>query len=252
MRPARALNRAERGPAGTGRNQVYYINPTTGKIAMGLASDVNALYPGITTFNGLDAFIAANPVESNPSIYEDETDVEEVITQPTTDAGVDYEQLYNNLLAQQNQPSNQTGFGDMSGLFGLINSMFRQPSYNYGGGMGYGNPFFSGYGYGYGMNPYAGGIGSFYGNMGSGFSPSMYGSPFFGGYGGFNYNQLPYNPYSTLYNQYTSPGFTGDMYTTDYQNYLNTPFEGQKYTQDYQDYLSTNNPTMYDNIFGTM
>ena len=80
----------------------------------------------------------------------------------------------------------------------------------------------------------------------------MYGSPFFGGYGGFNYNQLPYNPYSTLYNQYTSPGFTGDMYTTDYQNYLNTPFEGQKYTQDYQDYLSTNNPTMYDNIFGTM
>ena len=144
----------------------------------------------------------------------------------------------------------------MSGLMGLFgggNPFYRQPSYGYG--MGYGNPFFGGYGYGYGMNPYAGGIGSFYGNMGSGYSPSMYGSPFYGMYGGQNYNQrnnyIPYNPYSRLYNQYSSPGFSGDMYTTDYQTYLDTPFEGQKYSQDYQDYLSTNNPTMYNNLFGT-
>ena len=53
------------------------------------------------------------------------------------------------------------------------------------------------------------------------------------------------------YNQYSSPGFSGDMYTTDYQSYLDTPFEGQKYSQDYQDYLSTNNPSMYNNLFGT-
>jgi len=187
-------------------------------------------------------------------------------TNNTTDPNaVNYQDLfqnlvqeYQNLLNQQNQPTQTTQTTDMSGLMSLFgggNPFYRQPSYGYGGGMGYGNPFFGGYGYGYGMNPYAGGIGSFYGNMGSGYSPSMYGSPFYGMYGGQNYNQrnnyMPYNPYSTLYNQYTSPGYTGDMYTTDYQSYLDTPFEGQKYSQDYQDYLSTNNPSVYNNLFGT-
>ena len=187
-------------------------------------------------------------------------------TNNTTDPNaVNYQDLFQNLvqeyqslLNQQNQPTQTTQTTDMSGLMGLFsggNPFYRQPSYGYGGGMGYGNPFSGGYGYGYGMNPYAGGIGSFYGNMGSGYSPSMYGSPFYGMYGGQNYNQrnnyMPYNPYSTLYNQYTSPGYTGDMYTTDYQSYLDTPFEGQKYSQDYQDYLSTNNPSVYNNLFGT-
>ena len=188
------------------------------------------------------------------------------VTTSTDPNAVNYQDLFQNLvqeyqslLAQQNQPTQTTQTTDMSGLMGLFgggNPFYRQPSYGYGGGMGYGNPFFGGYGYGYGMNPYAGGIGSFYGNMGSGYSPSMYGSPFYGMYGGQNYNQrpmysMPYNPYSTLYNQYSSPGFSGDMYTTDYQSYLDTPFEGQKYSQDYQDYLSTNNPSMYNNLFGT-
>jgi len=258
---------------GTGRNQVVYLDPTTGKAAMGLASEVNALYPGIETFAGIDAFRAANP---DPTLFDPivDTTVEETVTQPTTDAGVNYEQLYNDLLAQQNQPSSQTGLGDMSGLMGLINQFMQSRNslqgagrYNnmYGSmyGMGYGNPFNSGMGYGYGMNPYAGGIGSFYGNTGLGFSPSGYNSGygsgygmnnmFYGGFGGNNYNQMAYNPYSSLYNQLSNPqtyGYSGDIYTPEYSSYLNTPFEGSRYSQGYQDYLQQNNPGVYTNLFG--
>lgn len=188
-----------------------------------------------------------------------------------------YEQLYNNLLAQQNQP--QT---DYSGLMGLINQFMQSRNslqgggrYNnmygtmYGGGMGYGspygNPFNSGMGYGYGMNPYAGGIGSFYGNTGLGFSPSGYNSGygsgygmnnmFYGGFGGNNYNQqqMAYNPYSSLYNQLSNPqtyGYSGDIYTPEYNSYLNTQYEGDRYSQGYQDYLQSNNPGVYNNLFG--
>tara|TARA_R100000900_G_scaffold141838_1_gene123168 strand:+ start:79 stop:1380 length:1302 start_codon:yes stop_codon:yes gene_type:complete len=250
--------------AGTGRNQVYYIDPTTGKAAMGLASEVNALYPGIETFAGIDAFSAANP---DPTLFDP---IEDTTTDNTTES-INYEQLYNDLLAQQNQP--QT---DYSGLMGLLNQFMQSRNslqgagrYNnmygtmYGGGMGYGSPFNSGYGYGYGMNPYAGGIGSFYGNTGLGFSPSGYSTGygsgygmnnmFYGGFGGNNYNQMAYNPYSSLYNQLSNPqtyGYSGDVYTPEYSSYLNTPFEGDRYSQGYQDYLQQNNPGVYTNLFG--
>ena len=198
-------------------------------------------------------------------------------TDNTGNTGIDFEGLYYSLLNQQNQqnqPSNQTGSGDMSGLMGLINQFMQSRNslqgggrYNnmYGGGMGYGNPFNSGMGYGYGMNPYAGGIGSFYGNTGLGFSPSGYNSGygsgygmnnmFYGGYGGNNYNQqqMAYNPYSSLYNQLSNPqtyGYSGDVYTPEYNSYLNTPFEGNRYSQGYQDYLQQNNPGVYTNLFG--
>ena len=255
--------------AGTGRNQVYYIDPTTGKAAMGLASEVNALYPGIETFAGIDAFSAANP---DPTLFDpiEDTTIEDTTTDNTTES-INYEQLYNDLLAQQNQP--QT---DYSGLMGLLNQFMQSRNslqgagrYNnmygtmYRGGMGYGNPFNSGYGYGYGMNPYAGGIGSFYGNTGLGFSPSGYSTGygsgygmnnmFYGGFGGNNYNQMAYNPYSSLYNQLSNPqtyGYSGDVYTPEYSSYLNTPFEGDRYSQGYQDYLQQNNPGVYTNLFG--
>ena len=120
-------------------------------------------------------------------------------------------------------------------------------------------------GYGYGMNPYAGGIGSFYGNTGLGFSPSGYNSGygsgygmnnmFYGGFGGNNYNQqqMAYNPYSSLYNQLSNPqtyGYSGDIYTPEYNSYLNTQYEGDRYSQGYQDYLQSNNPGVYNNLFG--
>jgi len=200
--------------------------------------------------------------------------------------GIDFEGLYYSLLNQQNeqnQPSNQTGSGDMSGLMGLLNQFMQSRNslqgggrYNnmygtmYGGGMGYGspygNPFNSGMGYGYGMNPYSGGIGSFYGNTGLGFSPSGYNSGygsgygmnnmFYGGFGGNNYNQqqqMAYNPYSSLYNQLSNPqtyGYSGDVYTPEYNSYLNTQYEGDRYSQGYQDYLQSNNPGVYSNLFG--
>lgn len=198
---------------------------------------------------------------------------------------IDFEGLYYSLLNQQNeqnQPSNQTGSGDMSGLMGLLNQFMQSRNslqgggrYNnmygtmYGGGMGYGspygNPFNSGMGYGYGMNPYSGGIGSFYGNTGLGFSPSGYNSGygsgygmnnmFYGGFGGNNYNQqqMAYNPYSSLYNQLSNPqtyGYSGDVYTPEYNSYLNTQYEGDRYSQGYQDYLQSNNPGVYNNLFG--
>tara|TARA_B100001142_G_scaffold286633_1_gene301750 strand:- start:1991 stop:3616 length:1626 start_codon:yes stop_codon:yes gene_type:complete len=211
-------------------------------------------------------------------------------TDTTTNTGPNYEDLYGNLaneyqrlLDQQNQPSNQTGSGDMSGLMGLLNQFMQSRNslqgggrYNnmygtmYGGGMGYGspygNPFNSGMGYGYGMNPYSGGIGSFYGNTGLGFSPSGYNSGygsgygmnnmFYGGFGGNNYNQqqqMAYNPYSSLYNQLSNPqtyGYSGDVYTPEYNSYLNTQYEGDRYSQGYQDYLQSNNPGVYNNLFG--
>jgi hypothetical protein len=263
--------------SGTGRNQVFYVNPLTGNISMGLASEVSAQFPGITTYNSaIDATVA------NPDIT--------TTTDTTTNTGPNYEDLYGNLVNeyqrllnqqnQQNQPSSQTGIGDMSGLMGLLNQFMQSRNslqgggrYNnmygtmYGGGMGYGspygNPFNSGMGYGYGMNPYAGGIGSFYGNTGLGFSPSGYNSGygsgygmnnmFYGGYGGNNYNQMAYNPYSSLYNQLSNPqtyGYSGDVYTPEYNSYLNTPFEGNRYSQGYQDYLQQNNPGVYTNLFG--
>ena len=247
--------------AETGMNKVYFINPITGQAQFLSANEAAALGvdPSMMYTNSQDL------LNANPQLNEQGT-LSNTEPEPSpTSTGPNYQDLFQNLvqeyqslLNQQNQPTQTTQTTDMSGLMGLFsggNPFYRQPSYGYGGGMGYGNPFSGGYGYGYGMNPYAGGIGSFYGNMGSGYSPSMYGSPFYGMYGGQNYNQrnnyMPYNPYSTLYNQYTSPGYTGDMYTTDYQSYLDTPFEGQKYSQDYQDYLSTNNPSVYNNLFGT-
>ncbi len=265
--------------SGTGKNQVYYIDPTTNKPAMGLASEVNALYPGITTYNS-----PMDLSQQNPGSFDDTT-----TTDTTTNTGPNYEDLYGNLVSeyqrlldQQNQPSNQTGSGDMSGLMGLLNQFMQSRNslqgggrYNnmygtmYGGGMGYGspygNPFNSGMGYGYGMNPYAGGIGSFYGNTGLGFSPSGYNSGygsgygmnnmFYGGFGGNNYNQqqMAYNPYSSLYNQLSNPqtyGYSGDIYTPEYNSYLNTQYEGDRYSQGYQDYLQSNNPGVYNNLFG--
>ena len=262
--------------AGTGRNQVFYVNPLTGNISMGLASEVSAQFPGITTYNSaLDATVA-NPDITTTNMGSSSNATTNNTTTNNTTGSVNYEQLYNNLLAQQNQPSSQTGLGDMSGLMGLINQFMQSRNslqgagrYNnmygsmYGGGMGYGNPFNSGMGYGYGMNPYAGGIGSFYGNTGLGFSPSGYNSGygsgygmnnmFYGGFGGNNYNQMAYNPYSSLYNQLSNPqtyGYSGDIYTPEYSSYLNTPFEGSRYSQGYQDYLQQNNPGVYTNLFG--
>ena len=222
-------------------------------------------------------------------------------TDTTTNTGPNYQDMYGNLvseyqrlLEQQNQPtqptqqpSSQTGSQDMSGLMGLLNQFMQsrnslqgggrygnQYGSMYGGGMGggmgynspYGNPFNSGQGYGYGMNPYSGGIGSFYGNTGLGFSPSGYNSGygsgygqnnmFYGGYGGNNYNQqqqMAYNPYSSLYNQLSNPqtyGYSGETYTPEYNSYLNTQYEGDKYSQGYQDYLQSNNPGVYNNLFG--
>ena len=252
--------------SGTGRNQVFYVNPLTGNLSMGLASEVSAQFPGITTYNSaIDATVA------NPDITTTNMGSSNNTTTDNTTESINYEQLYNNLLAQQNQP--QT---DYSGLMGLLNQFMQSRNslqgagrYNnmygtmYGGGMGYGNPFNSGYGYGYGMNPYAGGIGSFYGNTGLGFSPSGYSTGygsgygmnnmFYGGFGGNNYNQMAYNPYSSLYNQLSNPqtyGYSGDVYTPEYSSYLNTPFEGDRYSQGYQDYLQQNNPEVYTNLFG--
>jgi len=230
--------------AGSGRETVYAYNPITGEATMMNAAEAAKL--GYQTFTTARDLLTAYP-QLNPDNTEPE---------PTPTDTIDYQTLYTNLLNEiANNQQTEPDYGALPD-FSLRPPIFRQPSYGIGSFMGYGNPFFGGYGYGYGMNPYAGGIGSFYGNMGSGYSPSMYGSPFYGMYGGQNYNQrpmysIPYNPYSTLYNQYSSPGFTGNMYTTDYQTYLDTPFEGQKYSQDYQDYLSVNNPTMYNNLFGT-
>jgi hypothetical protein len=256
--------------AETGRNQVYYIDPTTNKPAMGLASEVNALYPGITTYNS-----PMDLSQQNPGSFDNTT------TDNTGDSGIDFEGLYYSLLNQQNEQNQpQT---DYSGLMGLLNQFMQSRNslqgggrYNnmygtmYGGGMGYGspygNPFNSGMGYGYGMNPYAGGIGSFYGNTGLGFSPSGYNSGygsgygmnnmFYGGFGGNNYNQqqqMAYNPYSSLYNQLSNPqtyGYSGDVYTPEYNSYLNTQYEGDRYSQGYQDYLQSNNPSVYNNLFG--
>ena len=263
--------------AETERNQVYYIDPTTNKPAMGLASEVNALYPGITTYNS-----PMDLNQQNPGSFDDTTTTDTTTNTSSNNNDI-YEQLYNDLLAQQNQPSSQTGSGDMSGLMGLLNQFMQSRNslqgggrYNnmygtmYGGGMGYGspygNPFNSGMGYGYGMNPYSGGIGSFYGNTGLGFSPSGYNSGygsgygmnnmFYGGFGGNNYNQqqqMAYNPYSSLYNQLSNPqtyGYSGDVYTPEYNSYLNTQYEGDRYSQGYQDYLQSNNPGVYNNLFG--
>jgi len=226
----------------------------------------------------------------NSADYQTTTGLQDAAaTDTTTNTGPNYEDLYGNLVSeyqrlldQQNQPSNQTGSQNMNGLMGLLNQFMQSRNslqgggrYNnmygtmYGGGMGYGspygNPFNSGMGYGYGMNPYAGGIGSFYGNTGLGFSPSGYNSGygsgygmnnmFYGGFGGNNYNQqqMAYNPYSSLYNQLSNPqtyGYSGDVYTPEYNSYLNTQYEGDRYSQGYQDYLQSNNPGVYNNLFG--
>ena len=226
----------------------------------------------------------------NSADYQTTTGLQDAAaTDTTTNTGPNYEDMYGNLvneyqrlLDQQNQPSNQTGSQNMNGLMGLLNQFMQSRNslqgggrYNnmygtmYGGGMGYGspygNPFNSGMGYGYGMNPYAGGIGSFYGNTGLGFSPSGYNSGygsgygmnnmFYGGFGGNNYNQqqMAYNPYSSLYNQLSNPqtyGYSGDIYTPEYNSYLNTQYEGDRYSQGYQDYLQSNNPGVYNNLFG--
>jgi len=52
--------------AGSGRNRVYYLDPTTGQAATGFGSEVNALYPGVETYAGIDAFTAAN---SDPNLF---------------------------------------------------------------------------------------------------------------------------------------------------------------------------------------
>jgi hypothetical protein len=239
---------------GTGRETVYAYNPLTGEATMMNAGEAATL--GYETFNSPQEMLAAYPQLNAPQETNTTDTVENVDDFNNLASNFDFNTAFTNYLNERfpQQNTNNTGLTGIGGLLGLLGGYGRGYGNMYGGSYmnpSYSNPFFGGYGYGYGMNPYAGGIGSFYGNMGSGYSPSMYGSPFFGGYGGFNYNQLPYNPYSTLYNQYSSPGFSGDMYTTDYQTYLDTPFEGQKYSQDYQDYLSTNNPSMYNNLFGT-
>ena len=270
--------------AGSGRNQVYYLDPTTGQAAVGLASEVNALYPGIETFAGVNAFTAAN---SDPTLFDTRFNPNignTTVDNTTTNTDPNYEDLYNTLLSQQGQTTSQpSGQTDYSGLMGLLNQFMQsrnslqgggrygnQYGSMYGGGMGYnspyGNPFNSGMGYGYGMNPYSGGIGSFYGNTGLGYSPSGYNSGygsgygmnnmFYGGYGGNNYNQqqqMAYNPYSSLYSQLSNPqtyGYSGDVYTPEYNSYLNTQYEGDRYSSGYQDYLQTNNPGVYTNLFG--
>ena len=216
-------------------------------------------------------------------------------TDTTTNTGPNYQDMYQNvlnsyqiLLDQQGQTTSQPPVQtDYSGLMGLLNQFMQsrnslqgggrygnQYGSMYGGGMGggmgynspYGNPFNSGMGYGYGMNPYSGGIGSFYGNTGLGYSPSGYNSGygsgygmnnmFYGGYGGNNYNQqqqMAYNPYSSLYSQLSNPqtyGYSGDVYTPEYNSYLNTQYEGDRYSSGYQDYLQANNPGVYTNLFG--
>jgi len=235
----------------------------------------------------------------NSADYQTTTGLQDAAaTDTTTNTGPNYQDMYGNvlnayqtLLNQQNQPasqpSSQTGSGDMSGLMGLLNQFMQsrnslqgggrygnQYGSMYGGGMGggmgynspYGNPFNSGQGYGYGMNPYSGGIGSFYGNTGLGYSPSGYNSGygsgygqnnmFYGGYGGNNYNQqqqMAYNPYSSLYSQLSNPqtyGYSGEAYTPEYNSYLNTQYEGDRYSSGYQDYLQSNNPGVYNNLFG--
>jgi hypothetical protein len=79
-------------------------------------------------------------------------------------------------------------------------------------GMGYGDPYYSGYGYG---SPYYGyGYGSPYGygrsgvsiSIGSGYSPYGYGG-YYGGYGGYGYGGYGYgSPYYGWYNNYYYPG----------------------------------------------
>jgi hypothetical protein len=217
---------------------------------------------GYETFNTPQELITAYPELNAP----DTTNTGGVDILNNAPADFDFNTAFTNWLNQNfpQQTTDNTGSLGIGGLLGLLGGYGRGYGNMYGGNYmnpSYGNPFSGGYGYGYGMNPYAGGIGSFYGNMGSGWSPYSTGygygsSPFFGGYGGQNYNQMPYNPYSSLYNQYTATnpatgGYTGDMYTPEYQSWMSSPYEGQKYTQGYQDYLSTSNPSLYSNLFGT-
>ncbi len=250
---------------GSGMARVYAYNPNTNNVELMSESEADAL--GLEKFYSTSDLAAVYPnaggtLDTATGLYSQPT------TGTTTDTTTDFDfnTAFTNWLNQNfpQQTTDNTGSTGIGGLLGLLGGYGRNYGNMYGGSYmnpSYGNPFFGGYGYGYGMNPYAGGIGSFYGNMGSGWSPYSTGygygsSPFFGGYGGYNYNQMPYNPYSSLYNQYTSTnpatgGYTGDIYTPEYQSWISSPYEGQKYTQGYQDYLSTSNPNLYNNLFGT-